>query len=314
MKIIFAGTPDFAASHLKALLNSEHEIVAVYTQPDRPRGRGQKLGFSPVKQLIVDKEIPIKQPRSLRNEEAKQELRELQADVMIVVAYGLILPEEVLSAPKYGCLNVHASLLPRWRGAAPIQQAILAGDAETGVTIMQMDAGLDTGDMLLKASCVIEPTETSASLHDRLAALGPPALLEALRLLEQGRLEPKQQQNERSTYAGKLSKAQAQINWQLPAVEVDRQIRAFNPWPVAFSFYQGKTIRIWQAELLDQQSEVYPGEIIALGKQTIQVATGEGVLALKVLQLPGKKAMPVGDVLNGKQVDFQVGERFSYVD
>lgn len=310
MKILFAGTPDFAAMHLKALLDSEHEVVAVYTQPDRPKGRGRKLSFSPVKALVSDSDIPIKQPKTLRDESAQQELKAFNADVMIVVAYGLILPQAVLSAPKYGCLNVHASLLPRWRGAAPIQHAILAGDQTTGVTIMQMDEGLDTGDMLLKTHCAIESNDTGSSLHDKLAAQGPGALLKALELLAQDQLTPEKQADELSTYASKLSKAQAQIDWTQTAEEIDRKIRAFNSWPVAFLAYQGEIIRVWEAKLSTKQAESLPGQVVAIEKEAVYVATGQGVLALTQLQFPGKKALSVGDLINGKQLSFEVGSRF----
>lgn len=229
LNIIFAGTPDFAAQHLQALLNSEHNVIAVYTQPDKPAGRGKKLQASPVKQLAEQHNIPVYQPKSLRKEEAQAELKALNADVMVVVAYGLILPEAVLNAPKYGCLNVHGSLLPRWRGAAPIQRSIWAGDQETGVTIMQMDIGLDTGDMLHKVTTPIAADETSASLYAKLAELAPPALLEVLNGLESQAFKAEKQDDALSNYAEKLSKEEAKLDWNLTACQLERNIRAFNP-------------------------------------------------------------------------------------
>lgn len=303
LNIIFAGTPDFAARHLAALLNSEHKVIAVYSQPDRPAGRGQKLQPSAVKQLAVEHDIPVFQPQSLRNEEAQKELAELNADLMVVVAYGLILPKVVLDTPRLGCINVHGSLLPRWRGAAPIQRAIWAGDEKTGVTIMQMDIGLDTGPMLLKAELSIEPSDTSATLYDKLAQLGPQALLDCLTDLES--ISPVEQDNAQANYAEKLSKEEAKIDWQLSAAQLERNIRAFNPWPVAFFEAEQQAIKVWQADVINQSGQ--PGEILCADKQGIVIACGEQALCITTLQIPGKKAMAASDVLNSRAQWFNVG-------
>lgn len=311
LNIIFAGTPDFAATHLQALLNSEHNVIAVYTQPDKPAGRGKKLQASPVKLLAEQHQIPVYQPKSLRKEEAQAELKALNADVMVVVAYGLILPEAVLNAPRLGCLNVHGSILPRWRGAAPIQRAIWAGDHETGVTIMQMDIGLDTGDMLHKVYTPISPSETSASLYHKLAELAPPALIEVLNNLENGKYPPEKQQDEQANYADKLTKEEAELNWQLPAVQLERNIRAFNPAPVAYlRLNVGGTeerIKVYQAAVLAHKN-AKAGEVLSVDKSGIQIATVEGVLNITQLQPQGKKPMSVQDFLNGRGDWFKVGE------
>lgn len=298
LKVIFAGTPEFAASSLAALLGSEHEVLAVYTQPDRPAGRGRKLTASPVKALALENNLPVLQPLSLRDEAAQQELAALNADVMIVVAYGLILPEPVLAAPRLGCVNVHASLLPRWRGAAPIQRAILAGDAETGVTIMQMDKGLDTGDMLHIVRCPIESTDTAEILHDRLAELGSKALLDALTEIAQGTAQPKKQDDAQSNYAEKLQKAEAQIDWTQSAEQLSRTVRAFNPWPVAFTKFDEKNLRIWLAEAVQAEVQDAPGTVVAESRDGIDVATGDGILRVTQLQMPGGKSLSAEQFLN----------------
>jgi len=308
LRIIFAGTPDFAARHLDALLTSEHQIVGVFTQPDRPAGRGNKLTPSPVKTLALQHGIPVFQPKSLRPEESQQLVADLQADVMVVVAYGLILPKAVLAMPKLGCINVHGSLLPRWRGAAPIQRSLWAGDAETGVTIMQMDVGLDTGDMLHKVSCAIEPHDTSASLYDKLANLGPQGMLHTLQQLEQGTATPEVQDESLVSYAEKLSKEEARLDWSLSAEQLERCIRAFNPWPVSYFVIDEQPIKVWQAQVIDlEKSAAQPGKILAADKKGIQVATAQGVINITQLQPAGKKPMSAQDLLNSRSEWFTPG-------
>jgi len=298
LKIIFAGTPAFAASSLQTLLDSEHDVLAVYTQPDRPAGRGRKLTASPVKALAQEHDLPVLQPVSLRDEQVQQVLADWQADVLVVVAYGLILPGPVLAAPRLGCINVHASLLPRWRGAAPIQRAILAGDGQTGVTIMQMDAGLDTGDMLHKVVCPIENTDTAETLHDKLAALGATVLCDTLKLLADGAAVPEKQNDAEANYAEKLQKAEAEIDWTQSAQVLSRTVRAFNPWPVAFTCVDDKNLRIWFAEAVDMATDAAPGTVLAESREGIDVATGDGVLRIHRLQLPGGKVLDAGQFLN----------------
>jgi methionyl-tRNA formyltransferase len=297
MKIIFAGTPDFAAVHLKKLLEHNLDVCAVFTQPDRPAGRGRKLTASSVKQLALQHELPVHQPEKL-DAAAQTLINDYQADLMIVVAYGLLIPKTVIDMPIHGCINVHASLLPRWRGAAPIQRAVLTGDHETGVTIMKIDEGLDSGDMLLKASCDITTNDTSASLHNKLATLGANTLINAIKKLDG--LTPEQQDNSLVTYAKKLKKSEAIINWQQAAINIHQQIRAFNPWPVAQTQLGETTVRIWSADLSHETSDQAPGTIINTDKAGIHIATGDGVLILTTVQLPGKKAMPVSELLNAK--------------
>lgn len=305
-RIIFAGTPDFAANHLQALLDSRHQIVAVYTQPDRPAGRGQKLVASPVKQLALQHGIPVLQPVSLRDEAAQQELATFNADLMVVVAYGLILPQVVLDTPRLGCINSHASLLPRWRGAAPIQRAIEAGDTETGVTVMQMEAGLDTGPMLLKTVTPISATDTGGSLHDRLAELGPPAVLDSIELLLSGQAQPKIQDDALANYAHKLSKNCSLIDWNRPAVEIERAIRAFSPWPVSHSLLQGQSLKVHAATLAEGSGT--PGSILHADRHGLLVACGEGALLLTRLQLPNARAMDFADLFNGRAELFATGQ------
>ena len=312
LNIIFAGTPDFAAQHLQALIDSPHNVIAVYTPPDKPAGRGKKLQASPVKQLAEQHQILVYQPKSLRKPETQAELTALQADVMVVVAYGLILPQAVLDAPTYGCLNVHGSLLPRWRGAAPIQRAIWAGDKQTGVTIMQMDAGLDTGDMLHKVFCDIDLQDTSADLYHKLAEIAPNALIEVLNHLTDGTFIAEPQDDTQSNYAEKLSKEEAKLDWQLSAAQLERNIRAFNPWPMAYlqlTDEQGnpQTLKVYQATVLPSVSQI-PGTIISADKNGIQIATADGVLNLLQLQPAGKKPMSAQDLLNGRADWFAVGK------
>lgn len=307
LRIIFAGTPDFAARHLDALLSSQHQVVGVFTQPDRPAGRGKKLMPSPVKMLACEKEIPVFQPASLRPEENQQLVANLQADVMVVVAYGLILPKAVLDMPRLGCINVHGSLLPRWRGAAPIQRSLWAGDAQTGVTIMQMDVGLDTGDMLYKLACDITADDTSATLYDKLANLGPTGLLETLNQLAAGKAQPEVQDEALVSYAEKLSKEEARIDWSLSAAQLERCIRAFNPWPMSWIVIDEQPIKIWRASVIDKQSSAAPGTILEVSKLGIQVATADGILNLEELQPSGKKAMKAQDLLNSRREWFEPG-------
>ncbi|HDZ8926803.1 TPA: methionyl-tRNA formyltransferase [Aeromonas dhakensis] len=311
LKLIFAGTPDFAARHLAALLSSDHEVVAVYTQPDKPAGRGQKLTASPVKELALAHDLPVYQPASLRKEEAQAELAALGADLMVVVAYGLILPKVVLDTPRLGCINVHGSLLPRWRGAAPIQRSIWAGDAETGVTIMQMDVGLDTGAMIRKMSCPIAADETSASLYDKLAELGPQALVDTIDAMAAGDTAAEAQDDALANYAEKLSKEEARIDWSMDAAAIERCIRAFNPWPISWFEVADQTVKVWQAEAITQDHGQRAGTLLKADKQGIDVATGKGVLRLLTLQPPGKKAMSVTDLLNSRRDWFEPGTQLN---
>ena len=305
MRIVFAGTPEFAAEHLKALIDSPYDVVAVYTQPDRPAGRGQKLMPSAVKQLAVDNGIPVLQPPTLRNAEAQAELAAFAPDLMVVVAYGLILPQAVLDIPRLGCINSHASLLPRWRGAAPIQRAVEAGDSESGVTVMRMEAGLDTGPMLLKVSTPISATDTGGTLHDRLAEMGPPAVLEAVAGLAAGTLQGEIQDDSLATYAHKLNKDEARLDWSRPAVELERLIRAFNPWPICHSTLNGEAVKVLAASLSTGSGA--PGEILGASKDGLIVACGEQALCLTRLQLPGGKALNFSDLFNSRREKFASG-------
>ncbi|WP_119686893.1 methionyl-tRNA formyltransferase, partial [Acinetobacter ursingii] len=313
MKVIFAGTPEFAATALAALVQTEHEIVAVYTQPDRKAGRGQKLTPSPVKQLALEHHLAVYQPLHFKasTEEglaAQQQLAELGADVMVVAAYGLILPQAVLDTPKYGCLNIHGSLLPRWRGAAPIQRAIAEGDTQTGVTIMQMAAGLDTGDMLYKTFYDIQDTDTSASLYEKLATQGAEAICKVLESEQslQSYLHTRQVQDESQTvYAHKLTKPEAQIDWSLDAVQIDRNIRAFNPWPVAFIVLdESNNLRVWNSSISSFSNEnAQIGEIIAIDKNGVHVACATGAVCLSSLQWPGGKALNPVQILQTQKLN-----------
>lgn len=307
LRIIFAGTPDFAARHLSALIDSHHEVIGVYTQPDRPAGRGKKLTASPVKELALEHNIPVFQPENFKSDEAKQELADQNADLMVVVAYGLLLPQAVLDTPKLGCINVHGSILPRWRGAAPIQRSIWAGDAETGVTIMQMDIGLDTGDMLKIATLPIEATDTSASMYDKLAELGPVALVDCLSDLADGSAIAQKQDDELANYAKKLSKEEAKIDWTMDAIAIERCVRAFNPWPMSHFSVEDKAIKVWQSRVESYTGNATPGTIIQADKTGIYVATGSDAIVFEQLQVPGKKAMGVQDILNSRKEWFEVG-------
>ena len=323
MRIVFAGTPEFAAAHLAALLEAGETVAAVYTQPDRPAGRGQRLRESPVKQLAAARGIPVLQPESLRGAEAAEALARIAPDLMVVVAYGLLLPRAVLATPRLGCVNVHASLLPRWRGAAPIQRAILAGDAESGVSLMQMDEGLDTGPVLRTVRCPIAPRDTAATLHDRLAALGARALVELVRDLRESPVAAVPQTEAGVTYARKIERAEAEIDWQDDAAAIERRVRAFNPWPVARTTLGGEILRVWEAEALGRDGDrarggdgpgalggdedsarggdgprAEPGEVLAAGREGIEVAAGAGRLRITGMQLPGGRPIRAADYLN----------------
>jgi methionyl-tRNA formyltransferase len=297
VRIIFAGTPEFAVPSLRSLIASRHEVCAVYTQPDRPAGRGRKLQPSPVKELALSANIPVFQPTSLKPETELQHLHDLKPDLIVVVAYGMILPQAVLDIPVFGCINVHGSLLPRWRGAAPIQRAIMVGDEKTGVTIMKIIHKLDAGDMLHKEECPITVQDTSEDLYVKLAGLGAVGLEKVLVQIECGTLHAETQDENLVTYAEKLTKSEAELDWNLPAEQLARKVRGLNPWPVAQTLYDGQVLRIWQAEALPSEIKSEPGSTIRTNK-TLDVATGEGLLRLLEVQLPGGKRLPIQAVLN----------------
>ncbi len=307
MRIVFAGTPDFAAAALQAILAAGHTVPLVLTQPDRPAGRGMSMQASAVKQLAQKHGLALHQPASLKSDEARLPIIEACPDVMVVAAYGLLLPQAVLDIPRLGCVNIHASLLPRWRGAAPIQRAILAGDAETGVTLMRMEAGLDTGPMLLRERLPIAASDNAGSLHDRLAALGARLIVDALPRLERGGLADEPQPAEGATYAAKLDKAEAVLDWRQPAAQLDRTVRAFNPFPGATAQLDGQAIKVWAAELVAASGEV--GRILDVGRGGIVVACGEGALRLIELQKAGGKRLPAADFLRG--FTLKPGQRFA---
>jgi methionyl-tRNA formyltransferase len=301
MRVIFAGTPEFSVGILEALNQAEHELVGIYCQPDRPKGRGRVLTACPVKQKALELNLPVFQPESLKDKTVQQQLSALNADVMVVVAYGQILPKAVLDTPKYGCLNIHASLLPRWRGAAPIQRAIISGDKQTGIGIMQMNEGLDTGDILLEKTCDILESDTAQSLHNKLAILGAQGITTALTNLNT--LLPIVQNEDGATYAKKLSKDEAWIDWNKTAVEINQQIRAFNPYPIAQANassdkFESKVLRILSACVMGEKYHQKPGEIIEYSKGVCIVATGDGALSLEKVQLAGKKAVDIKDFTN----------------
>ncbi|MCY4472431.1 MAG: methionyl-tRNA formyltransferase [Kistimonas sp.] len=313
LRVIFAGTPGFAEAHLRTLVESRHQLVAVFTQPDRPAGRGRKLERSLVKKLALQCGLPVYQPGSLKNTEAVEQIRALEPDLMVVVAYGLLLPADVLTVPRYGCINVHASLLPRWRGAAPIQRAIAAGDTESGITIMQMDEGLDTGDVLLGSHCAVLPDDTSASLQERLARLGQPALTRVLDAICDASIQPVKQQDALSTYAPRISKQEARLDWSRSAVALDSQVRAFNPWPVAWFMHRvqktEQPVRVWEAAVENNAGRhEHPGTVIQVDSAGIRVACGTGTLCIKRLQLPGGRALDIKDLLNSRRDLFVSGQ------
>ncbi len=308
MKIVFMGTPDFAAGALEALIKSGHEITAVVTQPDKPKGRSKELQFPPVKECALKYDIPVMQPKRIKTPEAIEELKQYEADVFVVAAFGQILSQEILDMPKYGSLNIHASLLPKYRGASPIQSVILDGEKETGITIMQMDAGIDTGDILYTISVGIEPKDTFETLHDKLMVLGGEAIVEALGMLEDGALVPQKQDPSKSSHVKMITKEMGNIDFAKTAAEVDCLVRGFNPWPSAYTFYKGKQMKIWDVDVLAENTNAAPGEVIEVTKSEIKVACGQGVIAIKELQLEGKKRMNTHDFLLGVKV--QPGERF----
>jgi len=307
LRIIFAGTPEFAKPVLDALLGSEHQVIAVYTQPDRPAGRGRKVHTGPIKELAEQHSLPVYQPESLRDEKELQQLRELAPDVMVVVGYGMLLPETVLQIPKFGCVNVHPSLLPRWRGSTPVQSAILAGDTKTGVAVMQLDKGMDSGDILNMLETEVGAEETSGELYDRLFKMGADLLLKTLVQAEHHKLQPQAQNHNQVTLAKKIRKADAEINWTLSAQTLCNQIRAFNPWPIAFTYFKQQPLKIWKAKVVNEKTGLKPGSIANITKSELDIATSDGLLRLLVVQLPGKRPLPIKDFINAHKKYLVVG-------
>lgn len=303
MRVIFMGTPDFSVGTLEALIQAGHQVVLAVTQPDKPKGRGGKMQFSPVKETALEHGIPVFQPRKVREPENIEELKKYQADVIVVVAFGQILPREILELTPYGCINVHASLLPSYRGAAPIQWAVINGEAVSGVTTMQMDEGLDTGDMLLKTEVPLEPEETGGSLHDKLAAAGASLCVRTLKALEEGTVTPKKQGESPTAYASMLKKEMGEIRWEEPAISIERLIRGLNPWPSAYTGWQDKTMKIWEAEILEEDSGQEPGTVVRVDKDGFLVQTGKGLLKVTALQIPGKKRMEADAFLRGYSME-----------
>ena len=303
MRVIFMGTPDFSVGTLEALIRAGHQVVLAVTQPDKPRGRGGKMQFPPVKETALEYGIPVFQPRKVREPENIEELRKYQADVIVVVAFGQILPREILELTPYGCINVHASLLPSYRGAAPIQWAVINGETVSGVTTMQMDEGLDTGDMLLKTEVPLEPEETGGSLHDKLAAAGASLCVRTLKALEEGTVTPKKQGESPTAYASMLKKEMGEIRWEEPAISIERLIRGLNPWPSAYTGWQDKTMKIWEAEVLEEDSGQEPGTVVRVDKDGFLVQTGKGLLKVTALQIPGKKRMEADAFLRGYSME-----------
>ena len=303
MRVIFMGTPDFSVGTLEALIQAGHQVVLAVTQPDKPKGRGGKMQFPPVKETALEYGIPVFQPRKVREPENIEELRKYQADVIVVVAFGQILPREILELTPYGCINVHASLLPSYRGAAPIQWAVINGETVSGVTTMQMDEGLDTGDMLLKTEVPLEPEETGGSLHDKLAAAGASLCVRTLKALEEGTVTPKKQGESPTAYASMLKKEMGEIRWEEPAISIERLIRGLNPWPSAYTGWQDKTMKIWEAEVLEEDSGQEPGTVVRVDKDGFLVQTGKGLLKVTALQIPGKKRMEADAFLRGYSME-----------
>ncbi|WP_346707981.1 methionyl-tRNA formyltransferase [Massilistercora timonensis] len=303
MRVIFMGTPDFSVGTLEALIRAGHQVVLAVTQPDKPKGRGGKMQFPPVKETALEHGIPVFQPRKVREPENIEELRKYQADVIVVVAFGQILPREILELTPYGCINVHASLLPSYRGAAPIQWAVINGETVSGVTTMQMDEGLDTGDMLLKTEVPLEPEETGGSLHDKLAAAGASLCVRTLKALEEGTVTPKKQGESPTAYASMLKKEMGEIRWEEPAISIERLIRGLNPWPSAYTGWQDKTMKIWEAEVLEEDSGQEPGTVVRVDKDGFLVQTGKGLLKVTALQIPGKKRMEADAFLRGYSME-----------
>jgi len=309
LNLVFAGTPAFTCPSLNALITSKHHLSAVYTQPDRPAGRGRRMQSSPAKQWAEEHHIPVYQPLNFKNQATQEELKTLKPDLLVVIAYGLILPQAVLDIPRFGCINVHASLLPNWRGASPIQASLLNGDKETGITIMQLDAGMDTGPMLTRATCTIPPNATAKTLHDTLAQLATKPLLETLDAFVENRVHPVNQQHESASYAPKITKQDALIDWHKPAIHIERQIRAFNPWPIARTETGEQTLRVHQASVLPQSTKAEPGTILSLDASGIFVATGEGILRIEIIQFAGGKALSIADWLNARKQTLYPGLR-----
>ncbi len=303
MNIIFMGTPDFSVPALRALVEGGHKVTAVVTQPDKPKGRGKAVQMTPVKEAALELDIPVYQPAKVREEGFLQQLKDLNPEVIVVAAFGQILPQRLLDIPAYGCINIHASLLPKYRGAAPIQWVIIDGEKETGITTMQMNAGLDTGDMLEKRVVPIDPDETGGSLHDKLSAAGGELILSTLEKLEKGLLTPEPQTEENTCYAKMLTKALGKMDWEKTAVELERLIRGLNPWPSAYTGLDGKTLKIWQARVLEEEYEGKPGCVVRAKKDDLFVKTGKGTLAITSLQLEGKKRMDAGAFLRGYPVE-----------
>ena len=303
MRVIFMGTPDFSVGTLEALIQAGHQVVLAVTQPDKPKGRGGKMQFPPVKETALEHGIPVFQPRKVREPENIEELKKYQADVIVVVAFGQILPREILELTPYGCINVHASLLPSYRGAAPIQWAVINGEEVSGVTTMQMDEGLDTGDMLLKTEVPLEPKETGGSLHDKLAAAGASLCVRTLKALEEGTVTPKKQGESPTAYASMLKKEMGEIRWEEPAISIERLIRGLNPWPSAYTGWQDKTMKIWEAEVLEEDSGQEPGTVVRVDKDGFLVQTGKGLLKVTALQIPGKKRMEADAFLRGYSME-----------